>query len=58
MRRHGLSLRRRTTVAQIDPEYFIEKLVAYVMQARRLSKLFSYQPWNFLSSLFNMMVMM
>ena len=49
MRRHGLSLRRRTTVAQKDPEYLIEKLVAYVLQARRLSKLFSYQPCNIIA---------
>ena len=37
MRRHGLSLRRKTTVAQKDPEQLIDKLVAYVLQDRILS---------------------
>ena len=36
MRRHGLSLRRKTTVAQKDPEQLVDKLVAYVLQARIL----------------------
>ena len=49
MRRHGLSIRRRTTVAQKDPEQLINKLVAYVLQARRLSKLFGYQPCNIIA---------
>ena len=40
MRRHGLSLRRKTTVAQKDPEQLVDKLVAYVLQARILSKRF------------------
>ena len=49
MRRHGLSLRRKTTVAQKDPEQLIDKLVAYVLQARILSKRFGYQPCNIIA---------
>ena len=37
MRRYGLSLRRKTTVAQKDLEQLVDKLVAYVLQARILS---------------------
>ena len=44
MRRHGLSLRRKTAVAQKDPEQLVDNLVAYVLQARILSKRFGYQP--------------
>ena len=49
MRRHGLSLRRKTTVSQKDPEQQVDKLVAYVLQARILSKRFSYQPFNIIA---------
>ena len=49
MRRHGLSLRRKTTVAQKDPEQLVDKLVAYVLQARILSKRFGYQPCNIIA---------
>ena len=51
MRRHGLSLRRKTTVAQKDPEQLVDKLVAYmyVLQARILSKHFGYQPCNIIA---------
>ena len=36
MKRNGLSLRRKTTVCQKDPEMVIAKLVAYVLRIRRL----------------------
>ena len=49
MRRHGLSLRRKTTVAQKDPEQLVDKLVAYVLQARILSTRFGYQPCNIIA---------
>ena len=49
MRRHGLSLRRKTTVAQKDPEQLVDKLGAYVLQARILSKRFGYQPCNIIA---------
>ena len=49
MRRHGLSLRRKITVAQKDPEQLVDKLVVYVLQARILSKCFGYQPCNIIA---------
>ena len=36
MRRHGLSLRRRTTIGQKDPQQLINRLVSYVIHARRM----------------------
>lgn len=36
MRRNGLSLRRKTSVCQKDPDMVISKLVAYVLRIRRL----------------------
>ena len=44
MRRHGLSLRRRTSIAQKDPEQLIGKLVSYVIHARRLQMKFNFEP--------------
>jgi len=35
MKRNGLSLRRKTSVAQQDPERMVAKLVSYVIQVRR-----------------------
>ena len=49
MRRHGFSLKRRTTVVQKDPEQLIDRLVAYVLQAKRLSRLQGYQPCNIIA---------
>ena len=37
MRRHGFSLRRKTTMAQKDPSFLVERLVTYV-DVRRLQK--------------------
>ena len=42
MTRHGLCIRRKTTESQKDPEKLIDKLIAYVLQARRLRVKFSY----------------
>ena len=42
MRRHGFSLRRKTTTAQKDPAYMVDRIVAYVMHVRRLQKQFSF----------------
>ena len=36
MRRHGLSLRRRTSIGQKDPQQLINRLVSYVIHARRM----------------------
>ena len=44
MRRNGLSLRRKTSVAQKDPDRLIGKLVSYVLQVRRLSEKNNYAP--------------
>ena len=38
MKRNGLSLRRKTSVAQQDPERLVAKLVAYIVQVRRMQK--------------------
>ena len=42
MKRNGLSLRRKTSIAQQDPERMIAKLVSYVIQVRRLQKKHEY----------------
>ena len=42
MRRHGFSLRGKATTARKDPSLLVERLVAYVVYARRLQKLNSY----------------
>ena len=44
MARHGLSLRRKTTVAQKDPEQLIDKLVVYVLHIRRFCMKYNYLP--------------
>ena len=46
MRRHGLSLRRKTTTAQKDPSFLIDRLVAYVTRTRRLQKQHSFADHN------------
>ena len=42
MRRRGFSLRRKTTTAQKDPFYMVDRIVAYVMQIHRIEKQFSF----------------
>ena len=42
MKRNGLSLRRKTSVAQQDPERMIGELVSYVIQVRRLQTKHNY----------------
>ena len=42
--RNGLSLRRKTSIAQKDPDRVIDELVAFVLQVRRLSSKHNYQP--------------
>ena len=37
MKRYGLSLRRKTSMAQKDPDQLIDKLVAFVLHVRRVS---------------------
>ena len=50
MRRHGLTLRRKTTVCQSTPADSIPKLVSYIMHLRNLRRKHQYQP----SSIFAM----
>ena len=49
MQRHGLSLRRKTTQAQKDPNHLVDKLVMYVLQVRKLFRLHLYRPSNVIS---------
>ena len=49
MRRNGLSLSRKTTTAQQDPERLIYKLISYIFYARRLLIKFKYQPSNIIA---------
>ena len=44
MKRNCLSLRQRTTMAQKDPSQLINKLVAYVLEVRRLTEQYKYAP--------------
>ena len=44
MRRNGFSLHRKTTKAQQDPERLIDKLIQYILHARRLSIKYKYPP--------------
>ena len=46
MKRHGPSLRRKTTVCQSPPADSIPKLVSYIMHLRNLRKRHKYQPPN------------
>ena len=43
-RRNGFSLHRKTTAAQQDPERLIDKLILYILHARRLSIKYKYPP--------------
>ena len=44
MRRHGLSLRQRTSVAQKDPDQLINNIISYLIQVRRLQQKFKFAP--------------
>ena len=49
MCRNGLSLRRRTTVAQLDPARVIDKLISYVLHVRRLTSKHKYLASNIIA---------
>ena len=49
MRRNGLSLRRKTSVAQKDPSKLIDKLVSYIINARRFAAKYNYFPGNIIA---------
>lgn len=44
MKRNGLSMRGKTSIAQQDPERMVAKLVSYVIQVRRLQEKHKYRP--------------
>ena len=46
MRRHRLSLRQKTTTVQKDSSYLIDRLVSFVMHARRLQRQYDFAPHN------------
>ena len=47
--RHGLSLRRRTTIAQEDPEMLLEKIVNFVMFVSRKIDELNVSPSNIIA---------
>ena len=49
MRRNHLSLRRKTSVAQKDPDRLIAKIVSYVLHVRRLQSRNNYKPCNIIA---------
>ena len=49
MRRNYLSLRRKTSVAQKDPDRLVAKVVSYVLQVRRLQARNRYSPCNIIA---------
>ena len=46
MRRHEFSLGRKTTTVQRDPSYLIDRLVSFVMHARRLLRQYIFALHN------------
>ena len=49
MRRNGLSLRQKTSVAQKDRSKLINKLVSYIINARRFVVKYNYLPGNIIA---------
>ena len=49
MTRHGFSLRRKTTTAQKDPLFLVDRIVSCVIHVRRLQKQFSVLPSNIMA---------
>ena len=49
MRRNGLSLRRKTSVAQKDPSKLIDKLVSYIISSRRFAAKYNFLPGNIIA---------
>ena len=49
MKRHYFSLRRKTSVAQKDPDLLIAKIVSYILRIRRLRIKYSNQPANIIA---------
>ena len=49
LKRNGLALRRKTSVAQQDPKRMVTKLVSYIIQVRRLQMKHNYAPCNIIA---------
>ena len=49
MRRNHLSLRRKTSVAQKDPDRLVAKIVSYVLHVRRLQSRNNYNPCDIIA---------
>ena len=49
MKRHYFSLRRKTSVAQKDPDLLIAKIVSHILRIRRLRIKYSNQPANIIA---------
>ena len=49
MRRNHLSLRRKTSIAQKDPDRLVAKVVSYVLQVRRMQAQNGYSPYNIIA---------
>ena len=49
IKQNGLSLRRRTTVAQKNPSLLVDKLVMYAVQIRRLQQKFNYSAGSIIA---------
>ena len=49
MRRNHLSLRRKTSIAQKDPDRLVAKVVSYVLQERRMQAQNGYSPCNIIA---------
>ena len=49
LKRNGLSLRRKTSMAQQDPERMVAKLVSYIIQVRRLQIKHNYAACNIIA---------
>ena len=46
MMSHGFTLRQKTTTAQENPSYLIDRLVSFVMHVRRLQRQYNFAPHN------------
>ena len=42
VRRHGFSLRKKSTTAQKDPSFLVDRLVSYIIHVRRLQEQHSF----------------
>ena len=49
MRRNHLSLRRKTSIAQKDPDRLVAKVASYVLQVRRMQAQNEYSPCNIIA---------